>query len=198
MDMNTIELSVPTPLYGGSFMTKINVLTKNLYLYLPSCNSKGIVETRSKKFIDFQLTQKDKEFIQWITDIEEQIQQLIFNERDVWFATDGLELDDIQNAFVPSLKTKGDTYVLRAYFPQKGVNIYDESSVIVPESSIRPTSKLISILDFAGVKFDQRSFQMVIYIKQIMIIDDMFTKCLIHNEVKEKDDKLQEVYLDDF
>lgn len=198
MNMDIIDLSIPTPLNGGSFMTKINVKkNENLYVYTPSCLSKGVMETRSKKFIDFQFTQKDNQFIQWITDLEEKVQQLIFNERDLWFATDGLELDDIQNAFVPSLKPKGDTYVLRAYFPQRAINIYTESNALISESSIRPSSKLISILDFTGVKFGHRSFQMMVYIKQIMVLDDMFSKCLIQNEVKEIEG-IEEVYLDDF
>jgi hypothetical protein len=39
-----------------------------------------------------------------MSSLEEKLQQLIYEKRDVWFATENIELDDIQNAFIPILK----------------------------------------------------------------------------------------------
>jgi hypothetical protein len=70
------------------------------------------------------------------------------------------------------MKHKHDGYTIRVYFPTKleeGSIIYDDRENQLPESSIKETSKLVGILDFVGIKFTQKTFQLVIQIKQMMV-----------------------------
>jgi hypothetical protein len=46
---------------------------------------------------------------------------------------------------------------------------------------------LISILDISGIKFNQKCFQVMIHVRQIMVLEKQsFTNCLIKHKVKDK------------
>jgi siroheme synthase (precorrin-2 oxidase/ferrochelatase) len=50
-------------------------------------------------YTDLAFTAANTNLIQWVTSLEERLQQLIYEKRDSWFATENIELDDIQNAY---------------------------------------------------------------------------------------------------
>lgn len=154
-----------------------------LYVYTPSCNTMhGIVTSGSKKYIDLQFTNTNSNFIDWINGLEEKIQSLIFDHRDDWFVTDGLEMDDIQNAFIPIIKVKGGIYHMRVYLPKTSseVTIFNENEMLLTEQNVTKSNKLIAILDFVGLKFNQKCFQMMVNVRQLMILENqIFSNCLI-------------------
>jgi hypothetical protein len=100
-----------------------------------------------------------------------------------------MELEDIQNAFIPLLKVKGNQYMVRGYVQGKHfketIQVYNEDEIPVPLSSIQENSQLISILDISGIKFNQKCFQVMIHVRQIMVLEKQsFTNCLIKHKVK--------------
>ena len=188
-DFSGLHLGSPTALAGGSFYTKLNYTMKDepLYVYTPTCFTKGV----SKGYLDFLFTSANANFIQWMNALEERVQGLLFEKKDQWFVGDDMELEDIQNAFIPLIKVKGDQYMVRGILQGKHfketIQVYNEDEVPIPITDIQENSKLISILDIAGIKFNQKCFQVMIHIRQIMVLKkETFTNCLIKHKVKEK------------
>lgn len=190
-DFAKIHLAQPIVTANGSFFSKINVSTRDesLFIYTPkSVTRQGIVTTKDKIYTDLSFVSANTNIIQWIASLEERLQQLIYEKRDVWFATENIELDDIQNAFVPILKIyKNSNYLLRSYVQQskqqlKGepLLIYNESEQPYALSDINENTQLITILEIQGVKFSQKCFHIPIIIKQIMVFQNTsFQQCLI-------------------
>jgi hypothetical protein len=188
-DFTSLHLGSPTALAGGSFYTKLNYTVKDepLYVYTPTCTTKGL----AKGYLDFLFTSANPNFIQWMNALEEKVQALLFEKKDQWFVGDDMEIEDIQNAFIPLVKVKGDQYMVRGILQGKHfketIQVYNEDEIPVPLSSIEENSQLISILDISGIKFNQKCFQVMIHVRQIMIIKKQtFTNCLIKHKVKEK------------
>jgi len=192
-DMNEIHLAKPSPLYGGSFLSKLNMTSSDhpLYMYTPACNTiHGIVTSGTKKYIDLQFTSVNSNFIDWVNALEERIQQLIFDHRNDWFVTDGLEMDDIQNAFIPIIKVKGGIYHMRVYLPKSSsdLTIFNQNEMIMTEQNVTKQNKLIAILDFVGLKFNQKCFQIMVNLRQLMILENqIFSNCLIKPPVEKGD-----------
>jgi hypothetical protein len=188
-DFKSLHLGSPTALAGGSFYTKLNYSMKDepLYVYTPTCTSKGV----TKGYLDFLFTSANSNFIQWMNDLEERLQTLLFEKKDHWFVGDDMELEDIQNAFIPLLKVKGNQYMVRGNLQGKHfketIQVYNEDEIPVPLTNIQENSQLISILDISGIKFNQKCFQVMIHVRQIMVLQKTsFTNCLIKHKVKDK------------
>ena len=191
-DFSSLHLGSPTALAGGSFYTKLNFSAKDdpLYVYTPTCTTKGV----TKGYLDFLFTSANSNFIQWINALEEKVQALLFEKKDHWFIGDDMELEDIQNAFIPLLKVKGNQYMVRGIIQGKHfketIQVYNEDEVPIPLTNIQENSQLISILDISGIKFNQKCFQVMIHVRQLMVLEkNTFTNCLIKHKVKEKSEK---------
>lgn len=191
-DFSSLHLGSPTALAGGSFYTKLNFSVKDepLYVYTPTCTTKGV----TKGYLDFLFTSANSNFIQWINALEEKVQALLFEKKDHWFIGDDMELEDIQNAFIPLLKVKGNQYMVRGILQGKHfketIQVYNEDEMPIPLTNIQENSQLISILDISGIKFNQKCFQVMIHVRQLMVLEkNTFTNCLIKHKVKEKSEK---------
>ena len=191
-DFSSLHLGSPTALAGGSFYTKLNFSVKDepLYVYTPTCTTKGM----TKGYLDFLFTSANSNFIQWVNALEEKVQALLFEKKDHWFIGDDMELEDIQNAFIPLLKVKGNQYMVRGILQGKHfketIQVYNEDEMPIPLTTIQENSQLISILNIAGIKFNQKCFQVMIHVRQLMVLEKTtFTNCLIKHKVKEKSEK---------
>jgi hypothetical protein len=190
-DFSKLQLSHPVMSSSGTFFSKLTISPTDdpLFIYTPKSTTKqGIVNTNNKIYTDISLTTVNSNIIQWISSLEEKLQQLIYEKRDVWFATENIELDDIQNAFIPMLKIyKNTNYLLRCYIQQsrqqlKGdpLLIYNENEQPCSISDINENTSMITILEIQGIKFSQKCFHVPIMMKQIMIFEKtVFTNCLI-------------------
>jgi hypothetical protein len=200
-DFSMLHLGKPTPLPGGSFFTKINFSKKDdsLFVYTPRCTTKQGIVTTGKSHADFLFTSANSQFIEWINALEERIHQLLYEKKNDWFVSDEMELDDIQNAFIPSIKIKGKQYSIRGYLPQgkhvEPMRVFNELEIPIPIESIKE-DPLIAILDISGIKFSEKYFQLMIHIRQIMVLEkNTFSQCLI-KRVKEKPEvKIDELVL---
>lgn len=191
-DFSKVHLATPTATASGSYFTKINhtPADNSLYMYTPKIGSKAaVVASGTKKYMDLVLTNANTNFIEWAQELEATVQHLIYEKRNTWF-TEDLERDDIETCFVPILKAvKGGKYTLRAYVQQNKSAplplVFDDKEMPRTVDHISPSSELIAILDFQGVKFTSKSFAIVVVIKQIMVMETTnltnptFNQCLI-------------------
>jgi len=196
-DFSKLQLSHPVISSTGTFFSKLTMSPTDdpLFIYTPKSTTKqGIVNTNNKIYTDISFTSANSNMIQWVSSLEEKLQQLIYEKKDVWFATENIELDDIQNAFIPVLKIyKNTNYVLRCYIQQskqqlKGepLFIYNENEQPCSMSDITDTTQMITILEIQGIKFSQKCFHVPIMIKQIMLFEKTsFTNCLIRQVIQE-------------
>jgi hypothetical protein len=204
-DFSKLYLSQPLASANGSFFSKINIIDTDdsLFIYTPKCNTRqGIVTTKDKIYTDLLFTSVNSNITQWLSLLEEHLQKLIFEKKDIWFATDNIELDDIQNAFIPIIKIyKNTQYLLRAYVQQtkqqlKGepLLIYNENQEPCSMSSITEDNPMITILEIQGIKFSQKCFHIPIVIKQIMLFSKTsFQQCLISHDIAYEKQKQPEV-----
>ena len=197
-DFSKLQLSHPVISSTGTFFSKLTTSPTDdpLFIYTPKSTTKqGIVNTNNKIYTDISFTSANSNMIQWVSSLEEKLQQLIYEKRDVWFATENIELDDIQNAFIPVLKIyKNTNYVLRCYIQQskqqlKGepLFIYNENEQPCSMSDITDATQMITILEVQGIKFSQKCFHVPIMIKQIMVFEKTsFTNCLIRQAIPQE------------
>jgi hypothetical protein len=201
-DFNKIHLAQPIVTANGSFFSKINVTNTDdsLFIYTPKgVTRQGIISTKDKIYTDLSFISANTNIIQWIASLEERLQELIYEKRDTWFATENIELDDIQNAFIPMLKIyKNSIYLLRSYIQQSKHQIKGEPLLIYNESEqpctikdITEKTQLITILEIQGVKFSQKCFHVPIIIKQIMVFQKTsFHQCLIKHELQNDENQI--------
>ena len=189
-DFSQLKLSLPTSIQGGAYFTKYLYNSKPLYIQTPkSATKQGFVKNGKKYHSDLMFDNSAESFIHWIEKLEEHSQQLIFSNAENWFQNE-LTLNDIEEAFNTSIKVykSGTCYLLRVYSKissvtqQPLVKIYDEYEKPVTLKKITNKTNVLSILEFQGIKFTSRSFQIEVEVKQMMLVkeDDLiFENCLI-------------------
>jgi len=193
---NNITFISPKSISSGSYIIKcFDVKQTSLFLQSPKCKSKmGIQKAGKKLYCDLVFTYEDESFLKWIEDLETYCQKKIFENRSTWFDSD-LEMHDIENSFLPSLKIfkSGKQHILRANIPQRlgkcSLKIYNENEEDVNVEDIVENSNLMTILEIQGIKCSSRSFQIEYEIKQMMLLNpiDIFEKCVFPVKNKKKD-----------
>lgn len=189
-----IHLSSPNSITGGSYLTKYTYYKKPLYIQTPKTISKqGIVVSGKKAYIDLLITgtnEHDTEFIQWITDLEKHSVDLLYEKRNLWF-TQELDKVDIENSFTSPIRAfKTGSYLLRVNLELNRLQthiqpflckVFDENRTIVPVDYVKADHNIISIIEFHGIKFTARSFQMELILRQVLVIPELplFETCVI-------------------
>jgi hypothetical protein len=187
-DFSKLTLANPNGLQGGAYFTKLKMDNGPLYIQMPrSLSKQGIVKTEKKMYCDLLFTNDDTEVIEWILGLEERIQDIIYEKRNLWFQSD-LDLDDIQSSFNSSLRSyKGNKCLIRTnivtpkhinYRPN--IQIFDEDEKEKSVEEITGSSPIITILEVTGVRFTSRNFQLELVLKQIMMLENkpIFNNCL--------------------
>jgi len=188
-DFSELSLSKPIALQGGSFFSKIQKKMEPLYLYSPKCHTSGIIASGTKQYADLMFTKEDA-FVEWTDSLEERLQTLVFENRHTWFVTESIDLDDIQHAFMPILKFKNSQYTLRGNILirkhpwEESLQVFNERESPIAHASVKD-SKVVSILDIHGLKFNDKSFQVVVYLRQMVVLTpSLFSECKI--KIKEE------------
>jgi hypothetical protein len=206
---NNLSLSIPSSVQGGSYFTKIHYAKRPLYMQSPKCVSKqGIIAIGKKTYIELVISnEKDGEFISFLENLEKACIDIIFEKRHIWF-TDELEKTDIETAFASIIKSykHGTSHLLKlninntSNHAKHGIGIgglqtcfmFDENNNPLKFDHVKPETQLITIIEFEGIKFTQKSFQFEMNARQMLIIDEkpIFNSCLI--KTKKKDDEQNE------
>jgi hypothetical protein len=178
-DFNNLTLGKPTTISGGFFFIRYSVNDSPLYIQPPKCFIKQ-VQTKSKKmYCDIIFNQENEKFIQWIENLESSSQNIIYQNREKWFETP-LELHDIESSFTSPMKSfkSGKSYIVRTMVPTGSIKIYDEDENDIPIESIHENTSVMVILEIQGIRCSSSSFQIDIQLKQMMVLKDLFNKCI--------------------
>lgn len=189
-----ITLTNPNGIQGGSYITKIKHNNENsIYLQTPKLKTKqGIIKTDKRSYFDILIDRDNSELVEWIENLEEILQDKIYEKRNSWFETK-IDREDIQNSMTPMLRPfrGGKFNLLRVSIPAiKGLIghnkcvIYDENEDAVNMDAVSQDKSIICILEITGVKFSSKYFQIDINARQIMVCKDLenFNNCMIKKE----------------
>lgn len=193
---NHLHLSPPNNIPGGSYLTKYAYYdSKPLYIQTPKTLSKqGVVVAGKKAHIDLLFTggnEHDAVFIEWIADLEKRSVELLYEKRHLWF-TQELDKSDIENSFTSPIRAfKTGNYLVRVNLELNRIQthiqpflckVFDEARTIVPVEYVNAHHNIISIIEFQGIKFTSRSFQMELILRQVLVIPELplFETCVIN------------------
>ena len=209
-DFENITVLSPSTIQGKTFLSKIQNDNNDLYIQTPKCISKnGFVTSGKKTYIDLLFEKDNDEFIEWFENLENKIQQEIYKKRERWFRGENIEQSDIEDIFTSPIKTykSGKYYSIRVNLGSPRIiqhiplNIFDENENQLEMDDIQPNTKMITILQLHGLKFNVNiNFQIYIELKQILTVDDekMFKKPLfkVNNTKKINQDTTQKINQD--
>ena len=194
---NHLHLTPPNSIPGGSYLTKYAYYDskKPLYIQTPKTVSKqGVVVSGKKAHIDLLFTggnEHDAEFIEWIAGLEKRSVELLYEKRHLWF-TQELDKSDIENSFTSPIRAfKTGNYLVRVNLELNRIQthiqpflckVFDENRAIAPVEYVKAEHNIISIIEFQGIKFTSRSFQMELILRQVLVIPELplFETCVIN------------------
>ena len=182
-DFSKVQLGIPVSHPNSTFVSRIFLTNKPLYIQTPKCTTKnGIVKSGKKIYCDLMFSSDDSIFIDWVTNLELKCQTLIGNKSESWFETQYTR-DEIETAFSSPLKIykSGKCYLLRVNI-KPTMKIYNDLNVEVSFDDIDETVNMITVIEFYGIKFTSRNFQMEVELKQSMIVskDEFLGNCFIN------------------
>lgn len=187
-DFTKLSLAHPSGVQGGAYFTKFLYNNKPLYIQTTKGQTRqGFVKSGKKHYCDLMFDNNASELINWCERLEETCQTLLYTKNEAWFQG-SLEKSDIDNAFTPTIRVykSGKYYLLRTNITtnssgEPSIKIYSETEIPLATTDVKNESQIISILEFQGIKFTSRNFQIEIVLKQIMVLDEepTFDNCLI-------------------
>jgi hypothetical protein len=193
---NTLKLGQPSPLQGGgSYFTKITGDEANILVQMPISKTRaGIVRTRKIAYCDLLYNADDSDFVSWIEKLEQRCRALI-KEKSIWFTTD-LEEDDIENMMTPVARMyrSGKSLLVRVHIDQgRGLDsplkcgFYNDSEEQIDYQKIIASNSVIPLIMVDGIKFSSRSFDIILKMEQMMIVEDQpaLATCMIKRNVIE-------------
>tara|TARA_Y100000389_G_scaffold202575_1_gene248266 strand:+ start:852 stop:2114 length:1263 start_codon:yes stop_codon:yes gene_type:complete len=184
-NFSRIRISTPRPLQGGTYVAKLHNIEAPIIIQAPKCFSKkGIKETGTKVYCDLLFTEEDREFIDWVRNLEERVREIIVENRELWFASE-VTMDDIEYAWNDCIKEKGKGYLLKTFIERKKKNlvlqVFNDYEEEVDYKKIDSKNELINILEISQLKFSSDNFQITVHLRQMMVFKkkEYFKKCLI-------------------
>jgi hypothetical protein len=86
IEMKDISLDNPDGIQGGSYFSRLRYKGNPLLIQTPTSTTKnGIVVTGKKIYTDLLFGNHDEEFLTWFTQLEQRIQAIVFDKREIWF-----------------------------------------------------------------------------------------------------------------
>ena len=179
-------LCKPIATSSGSFFIRYSLNEHPLYIQTPKCYIKQIHTKAGKKmYADLVFQQDNEAFLQWMENLENKTQQILYDHRQQWFQTD-LEKEDIEQSFTSPMKIykSGKEYIIRTSIPSHSgkskLKIYNEDEVTIPIEDVVENTKAMVILEIQGVRSSARNFQIDIEIKQMMVLktEEIFNTCI--------------------
>ena len=198
---DNLQLTPPQHITGGSYMTRYSYYNSKqpLYIQTPKTMSKqGIVISGKKAHIDLLVSSSDAdtEFVEWIANLEKRSIELLYEKRHLWF-TQELDYTDIENSMASPIRSfRNGNFLLRvtlepsrhitAHTEPFACKVFDERKSVVSPDYIKAEQNIISIIEFQGIKFTSRSFQIELILRQVLVIPDipLFETCVIRAETQ--------------
>ena len=186
LDLNRLRLLKPIIRNGSPFI-KMTDIDNPIYILGPKCTVKnGFVKSGKKIFCDFVFGNEDTELLEWLENLEERSQKLIYENRNTWFETP-LDEHDIENSMSSPYKPykSGKCFFIRVNVPialdKINIKVYDENENETDPENIKENTKVLAVLEFQGIRCSVRSFQFEIELKQLLIVEPekIFETCII-------------------
>ena len=184
MDYNfeKLQLGIPVAQPGSTYVSRLFLNNKPIYIQTPKCSTKGkIVRSGKKIHCDLLFQSDDSIFIDWMTNLEEKCQSLICSKSQSWFQT-VYTPDEIETAFSSPFKIykSGKYYLLRVNV-KPTMKIYNDLNTEVQLDDIDETMNIITIIEIYGIKFTSKNFQIEIELKQALVVspDEFLGNCFI-------------------
>jgi hypothetical protein len=186
-------LTSPNGVTGGSYLTKYTYYNSKTPLYIQTAKTaskQGIVVNGKKAHIDLLFTNDDSDFIEWIANLEKRSIELLYEKRHLWF-TQELDQNDIENSFTSPIRAfKSGSYLVRVNLELNRqqthiqpflCKVFDDKRRAVPVDYVKPEHHIMSIIEFQGIKFTSRSFQLELILRQVLVVPDspLFETCVI-------------------
>jgi len=200
---------------GGSYFTNISIEDKPLYIQFPTCNLKnGIIETQRHKYCDLQYNIKNIDITNWIEKLESTCKSLLNEKKKLWFSGDLTEkdLNNMMSSLI-RLFSANTIQLIRIYIDgnKDGTikcRFFDENKNLASMNNINDNNtSLIPLIHIEGIRFTSKSFDIILKLKQLMIVNDILNEndeidCLIkcniqHNEWKPVKIELNEENLEE-
>ena len=170
-------LKINIPAYNGEIQySKITYNGSPIIIQTPnSLTKQGIIKQGKKLICELMFSSIETEFLHWIEELESGLHRVLFNKSSEWFEQ-SFELNEIESLFISPVKIfkSGKYYLLKAFLKDT-IKIFNETYALT-YMDIIPENNIISILEFKGIKYTTRDFQLDIEIKQIMIHNDPYEK----------------------
>jgi hypothetical protein len=193
-----LQLTHPQHITGGAYLTRFSYRDSKQPLYIQTTKTQskqGIVISGKKAYIDLLLSSNDAdtEFTEWIGSLEKRATDLLYEKRHLWF-TQELDHTDIENSFTSPIRAyKTGNFLLRVnlepnrnftHIQPFSCKIFDENKKVAPIEYIKAEQTVISIIEFQGIKFTSRNFQIELLLRQVLVIPDvpLFETCVISPE----------------
>jgi len=199
---DNLSLANPHGLQGGAYFSKLKLLGNKISLQTPKSKTKnGIIKTDKKIYCDLLFDKDDDNIIEFISELEDKIKNLIYEKKEKWFHTD-MDMDTIEYHWQNVLRPyKGQYYLLRCFIkkPKNTLNtspsiqIYDEEEQLLDLDDVTKNKTIVSLLDLTGLKFTSQSFSLEFNLTQVMVLKDSIVnnKCLIKKDSLENTNTLE-------
>jgi len=186
-----LHLAPPNGLQGGTYFAMLYYKDAPLYVQTPKCTSRQGVVPGKRPHIDLMFSSNDVSFLEWLEALEADAVRLIYEKRNTWISAD-LERSDIEAGFTSTVRPYkgGKHYLIRAHIqPAKHLagthssscSVFDENERPVSLEHIKAEHQMYTVLEFQGIKFTSRSFQLEVALKQVLLVPNVpiFQSCVI-------------------
>ena len=177
-----LSLANPHGLQGGAYFSKLKLLGKTISFQTPKSKTKnGIVKTDKKIYCDLLFDKEDEDVIEFISELEDKIKNLIYEKKDKWFHTD-MDMDTIDYHWQNVLRPYKGSYVLFRCFIKKpkntlnssrSIQIYNEDEQLLDLDKVTKDKTIVSLLELSGLKFTSQSFSLEFNLTQVMVLKDL-------------------------
>jgi hypothetical protein len=185
-----LHLAPPNGLQGGAYFAMLYYKDAPLYIQTPKCTSRQAVVPGKRPYIDLMFSGHDVSFLEWLEALETDVIRLIYEKRNTWISAD-LEKSDIEAGFTSPVRPYkgGKHYLIRAHIqPAKHLtgtipscSVFDENERPVSIDHIKAEHQMYTVIEFQGIKFTSRSFQLEVSLKQVLLVSNVpiFQSCVI-------------------
>jgi hypothetical protein len=202
-DHARLHLAPPNGLQGGAYFAMLYYKDAPLYIQTPKCTSRQGVVPGKRSYIDLMFSSNDTSFLEWLEALEADAVRLIYEKRNLWFSGGDLEKSDIEAGFTSPVRPYkgGKHYLIRAHVhPAKHLSsgqacsVFDENERPASVDYIKAEHQMYTVIEFQGIKFTARSYQLDVSLKQVLIVSNvpMFQSCVIRKPPKHEESMLQE------
>lgn len=172
VEMPNVEFNNPNGFTKGFYLSKCK---EELLFQLPILQSKcGVVKNPTCDYLD--LIVNDNFLIKkLISHLEKNTKEEIKKRQNIWFSNSLLD-DDINYYFLDSIKHN----LLRIDVPEN-LYVFNKDQERLDVSDIKQ-KEIICILEFVGLKFSTTSFKLHFSLKQVMVFESKYEKCIVNTE----------------